>query len=184
MTCRSSPSVPTTTAARPRWPWRLRFRRGASRADHPELAQGNVRAGALRDAARARGVQAFVVSATFADLITQLEPGRPVLVGMAKPMALTGGKALAHYEVVVAMSRKRKIVSLDPAVGVREYSLEGFAREWVPTRQLAIVFLPQELASRLGPRLAVAAPAPARLNSPPPTLPRRRCWRACPPASC
>ena len=120
-----------------------------SLAANPELAQGNVRAGALRDAARARGVPAFVVSATFADLNTQLERGRPVLVGMAKPMALTGGKALAHYEVVIGMSKKqKKIVSLDPAVGVREYSLEGFAREWIPTRRLAIVFLPQELASR------------------------------------
>jgi predicted double-glycine peptidase len=120
-----------------------------SLANAEELAQGNVRAGALRDAARARGVQAYVVSATFADLNTQLERGRPVLVGLAKPMALTGGKALAHYEVVIGMSKKQKrIVSLDPAVGVREYSLEGFAREWVPTRRLAIVFLPQELASR------------------------------------
>jgi predicted double-glycine peptidase len=115
----------------------------------PELAQGNVRAGALRDAARAHGVPADVVSATFADLNTQLERGRPVLVGMAKPMALTGGRALAHYEVVIGISRKqKKIVSLDPAVGVREYSLEGFAREWIPTRRLAIVFLPRELASR------------------------------------
>ena len=118
-------------------------------ATNQELAQGNVRAGALRDAARARGVPAYVVSATFADLNTQLERGRPVLVGMAKPMALMGGKSLAHYEVVIGMSRKqKKIVSLDPAVGVREYSLEGFAREWIPTKRLAIVFLPQELASR------------------------------------
>ena len=51
---------------------------------------------------------AYVVSATFADLNTQLERGRPVLVGMAKPMALMGGKSLAHYEVVNGMSRKQK----------------------------------------------------------------------------
>lgn len=117
--------------------------------DTGELAQGDVRAGALRDAARARGLQAFVVSATFVDLDTQLGRGRPVLVGLAKPMALSGGRALAHYEVVVGISRQQgKILSLDPAAGVREYSLEGFAREWVPTKQLAIVFLPRELALR------------------------------------
>jgi ATP-binding cassette, subfamily C, bacteriocin exporter len=117
--------------------------------DAGEVAQGNVRAGTLRDVARAHGLQAFVVSGTLADLDTQLGRGRPVLVGLAKPMALSGGRALAHYEVVVGISRQqRKILSLDPAVGVREYSLEGFAREWVPTKQLAIVFLPRELALR------------------------------------
>lgn len=117
--------------------------------DAGEVAQGNVRAGTLRDVARAHGLQAFVVSGTLADLDTQLGRGRPVLVGLAKPMALSGGRALAHYEVVVGISRQqRKILSLDPAVGVREYSLEGFAREWVPTKQLAIVFLPRALALR------------------------------------
>jgi ABC-type bacteriocin/lantibiotic exporter with double-glycine peptidase domain len=123
------------------------FGAGPAPIDNNELAAGDVRAGALRDVARARGLQAYVVAGTMKDLQTQLERGRPVLVGLAKPMST--GRALAHYEVVVGMSKQqRKIVSLDPAVGVREYSLEGFAREWVPTRRLAIVFLPPDLAAR------------------------------------
>ena len=70
VTCRSSPSRPTTTAARRRWRWCCRATASRPpRARHrPELAQGDVRAGALRDAARARGLQAFVVSGTFDDL--------------------------------------------------------------------------------------------------------------------
>jgi hypothetical protein len=57
-------------------------------------------------------------------------------------MALTGGRALAHYEVVIGMNRARRLIlSLDPSVGLRENTLEGFAREWAPTHQVTIVFL-------------------------------------------
>jgi len=115
---------------------------GAPPATTPELARGDVRAGTLRDVARSRGLEAYVVSGTFDDLFTQVARGRPVLVGLAKPMAFTGGRALAHYEVVVGVNRaKRLILSLDPAVGLRENTLEGFAREWAPTKQVTIVFL-------------------------------------------
>ena len=111
-------------------------------AEHPELAGGDVRAGTLRDVARAQGLDSFVVSGTFPDLFAQVERGRPVVVGLAKPMALTGGRALAHYEVVIGLNRaKRLILSLDPAAGLRENSFEGFAREWAPTHQVTIVFL-------------------------------------------
>jgi ABC-type bacteriocin/lantibiotic exporter with double-glycine peptidase domain len=119
------------------------FRVPNAAAEHPELAGGDVRAGTLRDVARAQGLDAFVVSGTFDDLFAQLGRGRPVLVGLAKPMALTGGRALAHYEVVVGISRtKRLILSLDPATGLRENTLEGFAREWAPTKQVTIVIFP------------------------------------------
>lgn len=124
------------------------FRVAPPAADDPELAQGDVRAGALRDAARQRGLEAFVVSGTFEDLYAQVGRGRPVLVGLAKPMALTGGRALAHYEVVIGLNRsRRRVLSLDPAVGVRENSFEGFAREWAPTRQVTIVVFPREESS-------------------------------------
>jgi len=76
-------------------------------------------------------------------LLDQVSHGRPVLVGLAKPML--GGRAAAHYEVVVGMNRERKLIrSLDPARGLRENTLEGFAREWVPTRQLTIIVLPPQ----------------------------------------
>lgn len=97
-----------------------------------------VRAGALRDVARGKGLAAFVVPGTFEDLFTELGQGRPVLVGLAKPM--TGGRAVAHYEVVVAIDRReRQVLTLDPGRGLRQNSLEGFAREWAPTGRVAIV---------------------------------------------
>src|SRR3954471_3555202 len=118
------------------------FRVPNAAGEHPEFAGGDVRAGTLRDVARAQGLDAFVVSGTFDDLFAQLGRGRPVLVGLAKPMALTGGRALAHYEVVIGVNRSRRLIlTLDPAAGLRENSLEGFAREWAPTRQVTIVFL-------------------------------------------
>jgi len=109
-------------------------------ADPPR--DGGVRAGDLRDLARAKGLSAFVVAGTFADLFEQLGHGRPVLVGLAKPM--TGGRALAHYEVVVAIDRRdHRLLTLDPARGLSENSLEDFAREWAPTGQVTlIVFRP------------------------------------------
>ena len=152
------PQRTTATAGRRRWRWcwRISARRRRA-ADHPELAKGGVRAGELRDAARARGLEAFVVSGTFDDLFDQVGRGRPVLVGLAKPMAFTGGRALAHYEVVVGMNRaKRLILSLDPARGLRENTLEGFAREWAPTQQVTIVFVPRASAAA---RVPAGAPA-------------------------
>jgi hypothetical protein len=115
---------------------------GAPAGAAPELAGGDVRAGTLRDVARARGLEAYVVSGTLEDLFAQVARGRPVVVGLAKPMAFTGGRSLAHYEVVIGLNRaRRRILSLDPAVGLRENTLEGFAREWAPTKQVTIVFL-------------------------------------------
>ena len=79
-----------------------------------------------------------------------------MLVGLAKPMALTGGRALAHYEVVVGLNRsKRLILSLDPGDGLRENTLEGFAREWAPTRQVTIVVLPRAGVALSRPLVAV-----------------------------
>jgi ABC-type bacteriocin/lantibiotic exporter with double-glycine peptidase domain len=102
---------------------------------------GGIRAGALRDLARSKGLQAFLVSGTFADVVDQIGRGRPLLVGLAKPM--TGGRAAAHYEVLVGVNRpRRRVLALDPARGLREDSAEGFAREWVPTRQMALIVFP------------------------------------------
>ena len=103
---------------------------------------GGVRAGDLRDVARAKGLSAFVVAGTFGDLFDEIGQGRPVLVGLAKP--ITGGRALAHYEVVVAVDRRdRRLLTLDPGRGLSENSLEAFAREWAPTgRVTLIVFRP------------------------------------------
>ena len=124
-----------TTAGRPRSRWcsrifACRARRGGRRSS-PAATSAPARCATSR---AQRGLDAFVVSGTFDDLFTQVARGRPVVVGLAKPMALTGGRALAHYEVVIGLNRSRRLIlSLDPAAGVRENTLEGFAREWAPT---------------------------------------------------
>ena len=57
---------------------------------------------------------------------------------------MTGGRLAAHYEVVVGVNRsKRMLLSLDPTRGLRENSAEGFAREWVPTRQVTLIVFPR-----------------------------------------
>jgi hypothetical protein len=119
------------------------------------------RAGDLRDAARARGLQAFVISGTFGDLLEHIGRGRPVLVGLAKPVS--SGRAVAHYEVVVGLNRDRRLIrSLDPARGMRENSFEGFAREWIPTRQVMIVMFPAVIPDAPGaPDAPGLAPVPA-----------------------
>lgn len=106
---------------------------------------GGIAAGELRDLARARGLQAFLVPGTFVDLDTQLRRGRPVVVGLAKPIA--GNRALQHYEVVIGLNRaERRVLTWDPAQGLRENSLEGFAREWIPAHQLALILFPRTAA--------------------------------------
>ena len=103
---------------------------------------GGIRAGDLRDVARKKGLQAFIVAGTLADIMEQVARGRPILVGLAKPLA--SGRAAAHYEVVVGINRpKRLVLTLDPDRGLRENSAEGFAREWVPTRQVTLIVFPR-----------------------------------------
>ncbi|HEY4185402.1 MAG TPA: cysteine peptidase family C39 domain-containing protein [Polyangia bacterium] len=104
---------------------------------------GGIRAGELRDLARRRGFQAFLVEGTFEDLETQLRQGRPIVVGLAKPVL--GGKAILHYEVVVGFNKTtRHVLSLDPADGLRDNTVEGFAHEWAPADRLTlIIFRPE-----------------------------------------
>jgi ABC-type bacteriocin/lantibiotic exporter with double-glycine peptidase domain len=103
---------------------------------------GGITAAELRDAARRRGLEAFVISGTWNDLEDQIARGRPVVVGLLKP--ILGGRARAHYEVVVGINRRgHRILSLDPAAGgLRENSVEGFAREWAPGHEVTLVILP------------------------------------------
>jgi hypothetical protein len=46
--------------------------------------------------------------------------------------------------VVVGIDRAdKKIVTLDPSRGLRENSLEGFAKEWVPTGRVTVIVFPR-----------------------------------------
>lgn len=83
----------------------------------------------LRDYARKRGLASYVIQGTFEDLERELKAGRPVLVGLTKPMSRK--KVLDHYEVVVGLHRERRlVVTLDPSEGWQQNVFEGFASEW------------------------------------------------------
>ena len=98
-------------------------------------------AGELRDAARERGLSAFVVEGEPDDLVRELERGRPVIVGVAKP---TAKDAVAHYEVVVGMHRaSRRVATYDPAAGVRQNSFGGFLTEWHAAGRVLLVVMPK-----------------------------------------
>jgi len=104
--------------------------------------QDGIRASALRDAARRRGLSAFVLQGSVADLEHELSRGRPVVVGLAKP---NGDAFTSHFEVVVGLHRRRgRIATLDPAFGLLSDSLAGFESEWRPTKGVTlVVFVPE-----------------------------------------
>ena len=108
-----------------------------------------IRAGDLRVAARTLGLRAFVVEGTFADLRHELGNGRPVVVGLVKPM---GDQTRNHYEVVVGINEaKRTIATLDPAAGWRQNSYQAFALEWARSGRVTVVVLPTtRVSSREG----------------------------------
>jgi len=96
----------------------------------------------LRDAARRRGMSAFVVEGETEDLVRELEAGRPVIVGMAK--RTTGNNAVTHYEVVVGMHRgSKRVATYDPAAGVRQNSFSGFLTEWHAAGRVLLVIMPK-----------------------------------------
>jgi predicted double-glycine peptidase len=100
----------------------------------------------LRDAARRRGLSAFVVEGESEDLVHEIEAGRPVIVGVAK--RTTEGTAVTHYEVVVGMHRaSRRVATYDPAVGVRQNSFGGFLMEWYAAGRVLLVIMPKPTAT-------------------------------------
>jgi len=95
----------------------------------------------LEEYARSRGLEAFTFFATLADVRHELDEGRPVIVGVAKPYS--PGRARAHFEVVVGYEpATSRILTLDPARGARENELKGFLAEWEPTGRVALVTAP------------------------------------------
>lgn len=89
-----------------------------------------VKLGALRDYARNRGLDAYAIKGTFADLATELRAGRPVLLGLVLPYDQNNN--LHHYEVVVAMDPSgRTVITRDPATGdLMRRSHEVLDVEW------------------------------------------------------
>lgn len=95
----------------------------------------------LRDYARQNGFSAFVLEGSFSDLEHELSLGRPVIVGVHKP--LSSGEALSHYEVFIGYHpEKRQVLTLDPAHGLRRNGLEGFLTEWQSAGNVTLVVMP------------------------------------------
>ena len=103
----------------------------------PGGEQGSIAAGALRDVARHKGLRAFLIRGTDADLARELALHRPVMVGLVQRYT---SRSYAHYEVVVGINqRTRRVLMLDPGRGLREDDLVAFASEWEGAGWLTLV---------------------------------------------
>jgi ABC-type bacteriocin/lantibiotic exporter with double-glycine peptidase domain len=124
--------------------WGLPATRADISAAHPPERERGIKAGALRDFARRQGLEAFVIQGELADLDRELARHRPVLVGVMKR---TSRRVYPHYEVVIGISRgKQRILTLDPAHGLRVNSRDGFAAEWTAAGRLTLIIFPRVAA--------------------------------------
>jgi ABC-type bacteriocin/lantibiotic exporter with double-glycine peptidase domain len=120
--------------------WELPVTREDISAANPPAPDRGIRAVALRDFARRRGLHAFLIEGEIADLNRELARHRPVLVGLMKRY---GGRVYPHYEVVVGVShQEQRVLTLDPAHGMRVNSREGFAAEWTAAGRLTLIVFP------------------------------------------
>jgi ABC-type bacteriocin/lantibiotic exporter with double-glycine peptidase domain len=95
----------------------------------------------LRDAARRRGLSAYLIAGKVEDLEHELGRGRPVLVGLVKTLATM---KVAHFEVVVGLRQPDEVAALDPARGLVRDSLPAFAAEWAETKGTTLVIFRPE----------------------------------------
>lgn len=116
----------------------------------PTPSDQGVRLGDLRDAARARGLEAFAIAGDRNTLVHELRTGRPVIVGLVMPYGK--GKVLHHFEVVVAVHLgDDTFVTIDPARGWRSRSWTALDAEWAPAGRPTLVVLgPAEPAATPG----------------------------------
>ena len=98
-----------------------------------------VKLGKLRDVARSRGLDAYAIKGTHADLERELRKGRPVLLGLLLPFEQR--RAQAHYEVVVAIHpRDGSVITRDPATGrLMRRTKQVLDQEWKPSGYATLV---------------------------------------------
>jgi len=109
----------------------------------PPTRDRGIAAASLREIARHQGLQAFLIQGSQADLEREVQRRRPVLVGVVKRYIL---RNYPHYEVVVGINRQQqRILTLDPAHGLRVNGWGGFTTEWAKAGQLALVVFPRSL---------------------------------------
>jgi len=120
--------------------WRLPTTQEEILQDCPPVRGQGIKVGALRDFARRKGLQAFVVEGEFSDFEHELSKARPVIAGLVKPY---GDRGLTHFELVVAVHPARQvIVTIDPSRGWRQNSFEGFRAEWEPAGRVLLAIFP------------------------------------------
>jgi ABC-type bacteriocin/lantibiotic exporter with double-glycine peptidase domain len=107
-----------------------------------------VKLGALRDLARARGLEAYAIKGSERDLAHELSQGRPVLLGLILPY--DQGHNASHYEVAVAMKpADGTVVTIDPATGQwRQRSRKVLDLEWKTAGFAALVVVGDRQAQR------------------------------------
>jgi ABC-type bacteriocin/lantibiotic exporter with double-glycine peptidase domain len=107
-----------------------------------------VKLGALRDLARARGLEAYAIRGNARDLEHELSSGRPVVLGLILPF--DRGHNASHYEVAVAMNpRDGDVVTIDPASGEwRKRSKQVLELEWKPAGFATLVVVGDRPAVR------------------------------------
>jgi hypothetical protein len=114
--------------------------RGMQRGAAWTAPAGGATARGLRDELRRHQLRAYVIDGLLSDLERELTAGRAVIVGTIKQL---GGTQVSHFELVVALHpEQRRVVTLDPAAGLRESPLDGFESEWARARHTTIVALP------------------------------------------
>jgi ABC-type bacteriocin/lantibiotic exporter with double-glycine peptidase domain len=107
-----------------------------------------VKLGALRDLARARGLEAYAIAGTPHDLEHELGLGRPVVLGLILPYDQNHNAG--HYEVAIAIHpRDGTVVTIDPATGSwRERSAKVLDLEWKTAGFAALIVTGDRQASR------------------------------------
>jgi len=103
------------------------------------VPDGGLAARDVRTLLRRRGLHAFVIEGTVADLQHELAAGRPVIVGTVEPVDRSHVRS--HYQVVVAM-RGDQVVTLDPASGWEVTPAHAFGVEWQAAEHTTIVAMP------------------------------------------
>ena len=103
----------------------------------PAARGRGLKAGELRELARARGLDAFVIKGEPDHIRDAIQQRRPLIVGLAQR---AGRDLIGHYEVVIGFNHARLLIlTLDPAAGWRVSSYQDFAAEWAGAGQLALV---------------------------------------------
>jgi ABC-type bacteriocin/lantibiotic exporter with double-glycine peptidase domain len=120
--------------------WGDRVTQRQIRQDTGVPSDESIAAGSLQKYLTRRGYDSFLIAGTLRDLRSEIDRGRPVLVGMLKPYA--GKKYFAHYEVVTGISSKY-VYTMNPEGNLARYPITGFEREWRGAKHLTLLIAPR-----------------------------------------